>query len=237
MRQRIPDEPLQFKMPRDARRGPSAIALKGVRLSKSSLVAAKPHKTTALANARHEQIAQLLARGATQLNAYVEVYKCHLSEDERKAWCDKQRANQPGGVHSICSRPDVRARVNVILDEHHERRMSIEMKDIQVNRAYVIDRLVTLVDRCMQAVPVLNKRGNATGQYRFEANGAVKSLELLGLEAGMFERRHKHLHAKVNPLDGNRVEILGRLGVLLDQLSEGDLESLGLQRIVVVEAV
>ena len=105
-----------------------------------------------------------------------------------------------------------------------------------MNRAYVTDRLVTLVDRCMQAVPVLNQRGNPTGQYRFEANGAVKSLELLGLEAGMFERKHKHLHAKANPLDGNRDEIIGRLGVLLDQLSDRDLESLGLQRIVVVEA-
>ena len=150
-------------------------------MKKSPLVAAKPYKTDALANARHEQVAQLLARGATQLNAYAEVYKCHLSEEERKAWCDKQRANQPGGVHSICSRPDVKARVNVILNEHHEQRMSIEMKDIQVNWGYVTDRLVTLVDRCMQAVPVLNKRGNATGQYRFEPNGAVSVNWLCGL--------------------------------------------------------
>ena len=54
--------------------------------------------------------------------------------------------------------------------------MSIEMKDIKVNRAYVTDRLVTLVDRCIQAVPMLNKHGNATGRYRLEANGAVKAL-------------------------------------------------------------
>jgi hypothetical protein len=60
---------------------------------------------------------------------------------------------------------------------------------------------------------------------------ACKALELLGLEQSMFARQHKHLHAKVNPLDGNREEIIGRLGVLLDQLSEGDLESLGLRRL------
>jgi hypothetical protein len=66
---------------------------------------------------------------------------------------------------------------------------------------------------------------------------AVKSLELVGLEQGMFERKHKHLHAKASPLQGNRDEIIGRLGVLLDQLSEGDLESLGLRRIAVAEAV
>lgn len=62
-------------------------------------------------------------------------------------------------------------------------------------------------------------------------------LELLGLEQGMFEHKHKHLHAKANPLDGNRDEIVGRLGVLLDQLSDRDLESIGLRRITVVEAV
>ena len=206
-------------------------------MSKSPLVAVKPYKTDALANVRHEQVAQLLARGVTQLNAYAEVYKCHLSDDERKAWCDKQRANQPGGVHAICSRPDVKARVQAILDELHEQRMAIKMESIKVSSAYVTERLVTLVDRCMQAVPVLNKRGNATGQYRFDSHGAVKSLELLGLEQGMFERRHKHLHGRINPLDGNREEIVGRLGVLLNQLSDYDLASIGLQRITVVEAV
>ncbi len=115
--------------------------------------------------------------------------------------------------------------------------MSIDLKDLRVNQAYVTDRLVALVDRCMQAVPVLNRRGNATGQYKFEPMAAVKSLELLGLEQGMFARQHKHLHAKASPLQGNRDEIIGRLGVLLDDLSEGDLESIGLQRITVAEAL
>jgi hypothetical protein len=115
--------------------------------------------------------------------------------------------------------------------------MSIDLKDLRVNQAYVTDRLTTLVDRCMQAVPVLNRRGNATGQYKFEPMAAVKSLELLGLEQGMFERKHKHLHAKANPLQGNRDEIIGRLGVLLDQLSDRDLEGLGLQRITAAEAL
>ena len=38
-------------------------------------------------------------------------------------------------------------------------------------------------------------------------------------------------------LDGNREEIVGRLGVLLDQLSDCKLASIGLQRVTVVEAV
>jgi len=63
--------------------------LEGASLSKSPLVAAKPYKTDALANARHEQIAQLLARGATQLNAYAEIYKCHLSEPEFRGGAER----------------------------------------------------------------------------------------------------------------------------------------------------
>ncbi len=190
-----------------------------------------------MTNVRHEQVAQLLARGATQLNAYAEVYKCHLGDDERKAWCSKQLGNNPGSVNSVCRRPEVRARVNAILNEHHERRMSIDLKDLRVNQAYYTDRLVALVDRCMQVIPVLNRRSNATGQYKFEPMAAVKSLELLGLEQGMFARQHKHLHAKASPLQGNRDEIIARLGELLDQLSDRDLEGLGLQRIAVAEAL
>jgi hypothetical protein len=212
--------------------------MEGAPLSKKSpLVVVKSNKPGALANARHEQIAQLLARGATQVDAYVEVYKSHLSEQEQKAWREKQRPQPTGGIHAICSRPDVKARVQAILDQEHEQRMAIKMHSVKTSTAYVTDRLVALVDRCMQAVPVLNKHGNPTGQFKFEPMAACKALELLGLEQSMFARQHKHLHAKVNPLDGNREEIIGRLGVLLDQLSEGDLESLGLRRIELVEAV
>jgi hypothetical protein len=212
--------------------------MEGAPLSKKSpLVVAKPNKPGALANARHEQIAQLLARGATHVSAYAEVYKSHLSEREQKTWRDKQRPQPTGGIHAICSRPDVKARVHAILDEQHEQRMAIKMQNVKISTAFVTDRLVALVDRCMQAVPVLNKHGNATGQFKFDPMAACKALELLGLEQSMFARQHKHLHAKVNPLDGNRDEIIGRLGVLLDQLSERDLESIGLRRIEMLEAV
>jgi hypothetical protein len=117
------------------------------------------YKASALANARHEQIAQLLARGATRLNAYVEVYKCHLGEDERKEWCRKQLGNQPGGVHNICSRPDVRARVNVILDEHHERRMSIEILP-----ARILEKRSFAVNFFLRARGAVN---NMTGLHEF----------------------------------------------------------------------
>ena len=56
-----------------------------------------------------------------------------------------------------------------------------------------------------------------------------------GTRPDVFERKHKHLHRNVNPLDGTREEIVARLGVLLHELSDRDLEDIGLQRIEVVE--
>lgn len=46
--------------------------------------------------------------------------------------------------------------------------------------AGVLNDIKTVVSRCMQQEPVLDKDGNPTGEYRFEASPALKGLELLG---------------------------------------------------------
>jgi hypothetical protein len=43
-----------------------------------------------------------------------------------------------------------------------------------------------LYRRCTQAVPVLDRRGKPTGEFRMEAPTAAKCLELLGKHQGMF---------------------------------------------------
>lgn len=50
----------------------------------------------------------------------------------------------------------------------------------------ILKRLDAVANRCMQAEPVLDKDGNKTGEYRFEAAGANKALELIGKHLGMF---------------------------------------------------
>jgi hypothetical protein len=201
---------------------------------------AKKPPQKVLDNVDHEALAQELADGATQWNAYLAVKSPELDgPEDRKAHfkriAEKDRHALRTKAGNLCRHPDIRQRVVTILAERHDKRMAIKMKDIKVSSDFVTDRLVTLVDRCMQAIPVVNGQNDAIGTWRFEPNGAVKALELLGLEQGMFERKHKHLHAKQNPLEGNRDEIVGRLGVLLDQLSDGDLRSIGLKRLSVVE--
>lgn len=67
-------------------------------------------------------------------------------------------------------------------------------KQSVINAEYVRSRLREVVERCMQATPVLEKvRGDGgktelvpTGEYKFDAGGANKALELLGKHLGMF---------------------------------------------------
>ena len=55
-----------------------------------------------------------------------------------------------------------------------------------VSKAWVIAKLVENVERAMQAVPVLDRQGNPTGDYIYQGNIANRALELIGKEYGMF---------------------------------------------------
>lgn len=56
-----------------------------------------------------------------------------------------------------------------------------------LDRQYVIERLMKVVDRCMQAEPVLDRKGQPTGEYKFDSSGANAALRMLGDTLGMFK--------------------------------------------------
>jgi hypothetical protein len=56
-------------------------------------------------------------------------------------------------------------------------------------KQWVLDRLKEIVERSMQAMPVLDREGNPTGEYTFQASSAIRVLELIGKELGMFTGR------------------------------------------------
>jgi hypothetical protein len=58
-----------------------------------------------------------------------------------------------------------------------------------VSRQWVLERLKENVERCMTAVPVLDREGKPTGEHTFQGNLVNKALELLGKELGMFGKR------------------------------------------------
>ncbi len=55
-----------------------------------------------------------------------------------------------------------------------------------LDREWVISRLMNVVERCMQAEPVMIK-GEPTGEYKFDAAGANQALRMLGDTMGLFK--------------------------------------------------
>lgn len=62
---------------------------------------------------------------------------------------------------------------------------------IGVNAAYVLGTTKEVVERCMQAEPVLDDEGKPTGEWQFNAPSALKGLDMLG--------RHRRLWGEERP--------------------------------------
>lgn len=60
-----------------------------------------------------------------------------------------------------------------------------------LDREWVISRLMRVAERCMQAEPVLDRKGNPTGEYQFDSMGANAALRMLGDTLGMFKHVEK----------------------------------------------
>lgn len=77
----------------------------------------------------------------------------------------------------------IRARINELSQMATDK--AIERTGL--NREWVLQRLMTVVDRCMQAEVVLDHEGNPTGEYQFDSRGANGALKMLGDSLGMFK--------------------------------------------------
>lgn len=60
-----------------------------------------------------------------------------------------------------------------------------------VDATYVLTSLKAIAERCMQAELVSDKDGVTTGEYKFDAAGANRALELLGKHLVLFTDRVK----------------------------------------------
>lgn len=63
---------------------------------------------------------------------------------------------------------------------------ALRAKKARRDSNWVRDNLVSIAERCMQATPVLNSRGVPTGEYSFDSRGAIRALELVGRDLGMW---------------------------------------------------
>ena len=117
-----------------------------------------------LKNQRHELFSQGLVKGLPASKAYEEAgYVPNEANACRLTRNDKIQAR----VAELQSRAATR---------------------VEVDRAWVLEKLKENAERALQATPVYDREGNETGEYQYQGNVANRALELIGkaVEPGMF---------------------------------------------------
>jgi hypothetical protein len=141
--------------------------------------------TETVLTAQQERFAQEVVKGASQSDAYRRAYP-------------RSRKWEAKSVHEAASKlaTKVSPRIHALQTSKRE---YVERK-LQVDGAWVDERLIEVVERSMQHRPILDRNGDPVhvetpaGQiapaYVFDAKAAVAALKLLGLDLGKFTQRH-----------------------------------------------
>lgn len=108
-----------------------------------------------------------------------------------------------------------------------------------INREWVITRLMSVVDRCMQAEPVMTGKGEPTGEYKFDASGANQALRMLGDTMGMFKPVEKKDDDYANLSDADLARIAHELAAQTGLLENrpGIEAPAGSQQVIDVQAI
>lgn len=109
-----------------------------------------------------------------------------------------------------------------------------------LDREWVISRLMNVVERCMQAEPVMNKEGENTGTYKFDAAGANTALRMLGDTMGMFkpaEKKPEDEYANLSDEDIARIvgELASQTGLI--EIGAGTQAPPRSQQVIEVQAI
>src|SRR5205823_3626495 len=139
----------------------------------------------AIRNARHERFALAIVGGKENGPAYLEAGYKSKPEHARKA------------ASKLRQRDDVSRRIEELLAAREADARATRVEVIQrtaVDRGYIIDKLVEVLERCMQVRPVLDKEGNPiivetpngriAPAYAFSESGANTALRTLAAVTG-----------------------------------------------------
>lgn len=73
-----------------------------------------------------------------------------------------------------------------LLSQAIQERMDARSKRVSIDADYVLKGIARVVDRCEQVEPVLDREGNPTGEFTFQAMPALRGYELLGRHLKLF---------------------------------------------------
>jgi phage terminase small subunit len=104
-----------------------------------------------------------------------------------RAGYSKNGAKQAG--HNLLTNIDLRTRI--------EELQGLRAEKLELDANWVLQRLIAISDRCMNAAPVMKWDYEAramveTGEFMFDSQGANKAVELVGKHLGMFKDKLEH---------------------------------------------
>lgn len=95
-------------------------------------------------------------------------------------------------------------------------------KKCEISAEYVLNNIKMIGERCMQKVKIIDKDGNPTGEWKCDAQGALKAQEMLGRYLKLFEANtivvEKHLH--LTKIDINEINTGKQIQDFTRQLSQ-----------------
>lgn len=89
-----------------------------------------------------------------------------------------------GKSYEILHRPLVSAAIKVEMEKRAKR--------TRIEADYVLMTIRDTIERCKQAEPVFNRKGEPTGEYQFDSAAVLKGCELLGKHLKLFSDRVEH---------------------------------------------
>lgn len=133
--------------------------------------------------------------------------------------------------------PQIRARISDL----SEKASQSAILSTGLTRGFVIEKLMTVVNRCLQEEPVFDRQGNPTGEYKFDSSGANTALRMLGDTLGMFKQvAPKTPQDEMTDIPNDELtRLIGELAtqVTLLEASTGKKEASRSEQIIDVQAV
>ncbi|MBR0935754.1 hypothetical protein [Bradyrhizobium jicamae] len=131
-----------------------------------------------LSKPKHEIIANALASGKSQAEAYRAagyVYK-------------------PANASRLCRRPSIEARVREIISERansEAKAREIGLERAALTEEWIILRVKHVIDLSIRGLPVHDRSGNPTGVFKPDLDAAISGLKLAAKIAGLLIHRHE----------------------------------------------
>lgn len=156
-----------------------------------------------LPNTQHETYCRLRISG----NSRAKAYNLAFSKPEGHKY-GRQSASKLEKSH-----PGILDRIRSIQQQAVQRSVT----RIEIENDYILDTYREVVERCMQAKPVLDRNGEETGEYRFDAKSTVSALNSLAKINGLYSLENK---GQSEEAAKNEQQLLEEYHRLNEQLSD-----------------